>query len=188
LECASRHLFFLRSFAQGITYPLLDHEAAFALRDPQGYPSFGLFTLNSNQLEIKVWRERRLEPWKHCDNLPDTAMSYFRAMGDVFKRLEAIAEKEAWLRASLTAQFQGAIPDETRENIKALTRRSIPFVGRKQFDDVFLLCEVDWSLQGTKVDPLVLGYVKQVNSFYVADSFDVVPAERIIQLEFTETP
>ena len=196
-----RLLLLNRFYERGDRWPLLHHEQAFSLRGATGKPLFGLFSIKSPSLFIEVYKQRGDWPWKWTvshrteDSYKDPAIiAYSKQIYDLFKSMQDIAIEKNSSYASFVAQFRGAIPHPIRQKI-AFMPVGWTKLNHSRFDGAYLLADLDWSTQititgplFTNTDPLLLGYSKWADAFYIIDVFDVTKSEDMIRLEFAENP
>lgn len=163
-------------------------------RDASGYPRLVVLSLDSPRFELSVvckqgWRvdsrsgnDVKMTQRKSFvfPKLPKVIACCYR---DVLERLVATA-KESRKSQFLATEYNGVIPDQTREKIHEAL---------KQFSGVFLIAEAkNWSLTEKKPkqmprpnrgDPIVVGF--DGSNLWVIDSFDLTPIERLVKSEFT---
>lgn len=81
---------------------------------------------------------------------------------------------------SITAQYKGAIPADVRQLIREKSQ---------SFDKIVILAEVDkWvvdEIVTPKSDPLVVGYNRDTDQWFLLAVYDTTPIERLIAGEFT---
>jgi hypothetical protein len=94
-----------------------------------------------------------------------------------------------WKKLSLTAEFDGILPKETREKARA---------AKRHFDKLYLIVDQQNRWQSTllpdprprALDPLLVGELKQGRrrKFFLIDQFDLTEAEQYLADEFATKP
>lgn len=166
-------------FAAETGLPRLSLEPFF-WRNRKGFPILAPFGVMGSEIRILThFRASDSSSWvrhKITDFIPAHGEALYRRIyPDVIARMNKKV-RETGDRASLSASFEGIIPDETREKIQQWPAK-----------DVFLVTEVpDWRFGVTKaprVDPLVCLW--RHDTLWLLDKFDTTSIEEYIAREFT---
>ena len=154
-------------------YPPFDLECL-TWRNAEGYPLLATFGLDHPVFELSImvnsWSGYRKD-WRPFPMPMPIKMQY----EDVFVLLRTMA-KEEHKSMRLRATFEGLIPLEVKEEIKAV---------KGQFKDFYIVAEVGkWELKKSapirqRVDPLLIGH--QGDRFWLVAAFDTTPLEKYIE-------
>lgn len=162
-----------------------------------GWPVFAFFSPDQSKCIFKVekdWNGRSMREKKSFVG-EHAKWNWFYFMkptlklpefNDIYEKLaKSIDDEKSLDEIHLTAEFNGILPDEIRAKIHELTT-----TGTKAgfFDQLLIVTEAPvWELKKVirplNLDPLLVG-IKH-NEFFLIDTFDLTPAERIIASEFT---
>lgn len=146
-------------------------------RDDTGYPKLAIFDLRGTNFMLMARKSFS------CVSSPSMPATLKKCYADVLGLLKskAKASRNHGIEFTLTCQFRGLIPHETKKKIKAAKENGIA---------VFIIAEAkDWRLNAVITppdrDPLVVGYVPEVDEkvFWLIDAFDTTSVEDAMILE-----
>jgi hypothetical protein len=153
-------------------------------RDEEGLPVLALFDINSPHNYIQIVSEdgkhKSIHQWP---DLPPDLDKYTDVRTMLIARAnkrskETLFRYPSKVKSSITAQFQGMIPEATREKMLA---------ARKEFNKVYIMSEVKYKISDEEtpipvrnpIDPLILGYAGN-GQLWLIDQFDVTPLEEAV--------
>lgn len=159
-------------------------DLSFLAMRKNGWPLFAIFNLSNRDCTLTASFHRGNEqPSLHCNSEKKFIKAYFK---DTFAKLLDIGLKAArgkdyrTISESITCEFNGIIPETTREIIKN---------NRRKFDEILIIKEADkWQHKETIVlnppnpDPLVVGVKNDIA--VLLDKFDITPVEHYVSSEF----
>lgn len=100
---------------------------------------------------------------------------------------KALSKNKTWkligyTQYNIRTTFKGIIPQKTRDIIKD---------NRSRFNDIYIIADAQnqWEIDkkvttSVNRDPLVVGYSRQYDKYFVLDKFDMTPSEEYLAREF----
>lgn len=164
-------------------FPRLDMSFLQWRRKRDGWPAFAFFSPTEMNCYFQTtYADRR---WEADKMVPDVK-AFAPHFKDIWQKLKDLGDTNANSRfnKTLSAQFNGILPDEIRDQIKQFT----PTTDKPSvFDSVYIVTEapewrVDYTILPQKVDPLLIG--RKDEGCWLIAAFDLTPAEALVKAEW----
>jgi hypothetical protein len=155
--------------------------SAFSLRRQDGLPVFMIVDINDGSPEF-VLIVRKDGEYFTRPSLPDRAKEQFKdVVAKLRKRFGLFSFSDS---VSLKAQLKTIIPEDVRPIIEKAMKESAD--GSKLFDEIYIVAEAPkWDIElVANTDPLVVGYSKYTDEFFVITTYNPTDLETFLKEQF----
>lgn len=150
-------------------------------RTQAGLPQFAIFSIESPECMFAVEVGRQGYSRRHPKEIIspkglETTGELLGCFDDVMAMLrQKVIRKGSPRGFRLRARYSGIIPDDTRQNIVRAKELKV-------FHHIFIISEVDWTIEKIPADPLVTGW--DGRKLWLLDKFDTTPLEALVAQTF----
>lgn len=143
----------------------------------EGFPAFSVFTLENPICTVSFRRLNRLTQDVHMLVDPKLPKCMFEQFADtsLMNGLRDLCAEQRLESITLTARYQGAMPEEVRAKIQHFTEGDVPV----RFEQIFIVAEAPGGKWEEKripqKDPLVIGVA--FGLLWLIAAFDLTPSE-----------